>query len=804
MHELKNYGFVLLLLTTMIIVSCPGKNVVTEEAEGEKIWTVLGPGGGGGVMKPTVSPFNEDLVLTHCDMTATYLSHNGGKSWKMKNLWNVPDDFEFDPVDSNTVYAATRGFIHSEDRGSGISLLLKSENSGEKWRIIYPEVTKIKQVEMLQSTSLMPSSIIEGAIDGTIQKVKVHPTDNRKIYLGIAPLIDYMQWEERSQNKSVLVMSSDHGTTWRKVTEFPGGRVMAIFPDKNEERVIVFTELYCLHIYEATGRMESFPLPSSNIIAVEGGDVRKGLLIYIQAPFTKDGMGGMYISEDEGRNWTQINNGLREDIGKDVYPSFKQGLAVCESAARVAYISLTMPRQQKGDSTYGPVYSVYKTENSGAKWMPVLLSSSAGYISANYSSSWMEESYGPGWGGSPIEMGVAPDNPDVCYAGDNGRGYRTVDGGRTWEQIYSRNNPDGSYSSNGLDVTTCYGIHFNPFDRDHYFICYTDIGLFHTFNGGESWHHSISGIPNKWVNTCYDVEFDPFREGKVWSVWGNAHDLPRAKMFGDNGFGGFQGGVAMSEDAGRTWHKANAGMPDNSVCTNILLQRDSPADVGILYVSVFERGIYRSVDGGLTWQISNTGLGKNLFAWQLKQDRNGRLFALFSRGLSKGQVVDGLVYFSDDKAASWKQLVLPDSVNGPHDLLIDPDNPDKLYLSCWPRTVSGKDVKGGVLRSSDGGDTWMQVFDERVRVNSANIDPEHHDVIYINTFHNSAYRSEDSGDTWKRLEGYRFKWGQQVFPDINNPGNLFLTTFGGSVFYGPATGVPGSEDDIVNMPEGWW
>ena len=29
---------------------------------------------------------------------------------------------------------------------------------------------------------------------------------------------------------------------------------------------------------------------------------------------------------------------------------------------------------------------------------------------------------------------------------------------------------------------------------------------------------------------------------------------------------------------------------------------------------------------------------------------------------------------------------------------------------------------------------------------------------------------------------------------------LYLTTFGGSVYYGPAKGVPGAKDDIVNLP----
>jgi len=45
----------------------------------------------------------------------------------MKNLWNVPEDFEFDPVDSNTTIA-TYGFLYSKELVSEISLRLRSED----------------------------------------------------------------------------------------------------------------------------------------------------------------------------------------------------------------------------------------------------------------------------------------------------------------------------------------------------------------------------------------------------------------------------------------------------------------------------------------------------------------------------------------------------------------------------------------------------------------------------------------------------------------------------------------------------
>ena len=807
-------SFSLLITVIFLMTGClnrSGSSVLENDKPGENSWRVIGPGGGGGVLKPTVSPFDDNFVMTHCDMTAAYLSLDGGENWKMKNLWTVPEDFEFDPVDQHTVYVATRGYRHSEDRGSGLSLLYRSENQGESWRIIYPDMDRAKEIDRLQNTDYLPSEIIDGALDGTIDKVVVDPADNQRIYLGLAPLRFYIGANNQNNDDSaMLVLSTNDGLDWNLIARLPGKSVKAIFPCTIYGRpgeVIVFTESACVSVNEATGEITSLPLPVESIIAAEGGHDQEGDLFYIQSRFEGEKeqvSGGMYVSRDLGLNWTHSNNGLFRDVPIGMVPSFRSGLAVCETKPDVAYISTINPlKNSEGDIEM--IYCVFRTDNGGEQWNPVLLSSTpGGYITKNFEGSWMEESFDPGWGGSPINLGVAPGNPDVCFAGDNGRGYKTSDGGKTWKQVYSHNMPDGSYASGGLDVTTCYGVHFNPFNKEHFFICYTDMGLFHTFNGGESWYHSLTGIPRPWQNTCYDLTFDPEVEGRVWSVWANAHDLPRTKMFGNRGFDRFKGGVAVSENDGLNWLKSNKGLPENSVCTNILLDPSTPVHSRTLYVSVFDKGIYKSVDGGTSWNEVNKGLGDNLFAWQVVQNSNGRLFLLCSRGKRMGEPIDGVLYYSDDKAGTWHQLDLPEGVNGPHDLQIDPANSEIMYMSCWPRKDRGKDLFGGVIKTEDGGISWRQVFDERVRVNSAGIDPNRPETIFINTFQNAAYRSDNSGNSWHRLEGYRFKWGQKAIPDINHPGMLFLTTYGGSVFYGPAEGVPGAFEDIENLPGGWW
>src|SRR5947209_20080491 len=86
---------------------------------------------------------------------------------------------------------------------------------------------------------------------------------------------------------------------------------------------------------------------------------------------------------------------------------------------------------------------------------------------------------------------------------------RTTDGGINWHAVYSRKAGKTGWTSTGLDVTTSYGYHFDPFDHNRQFISTTDIGLFRSEDGGKSWLSSTKGVPAEWTNTTYWVEFDP-------------------------------------------------------------------------------------------------------------------------------------------------------------------------------------------------------------------------------------------------------------------------------------------------------
>src|SRR5512141_474791 len=108
---LQRIGPLVLLATLLCAATAPGP------APRFDAWKIVGMGGGGTMIGPTVSPFDSNLVFEHCDMTGAYVTTDAGQSWRMFNLHAVVGAFAFDPNDSNVVYAATSGLFRSKNRG---------------------------------------------------------------------------------------------------------------------------------------------------------------------------------------------------------------------------------------------------------------------------------------------------------------------------------------------------------------------------------------------------------------------------------------------------------------------------------------------------------------------------------------------------------------------------------------------------------------------------------------------------------------------------------------------------------------
>ena len=144
---------------------------------------------------------------------------------------------------------------------------------------------------------------------------------------------------------------------------------------------------------------------------------------------------------------------------------------------------------------------------------------------------------------------------------------------------------------------------------------------------------------------------------------------------------------------------------------------------------------------------------------------------------------------------------MPEGVNGPMGITPDPQDPNRLYLAVWGRYklyASGLPApQGGVFLSADGGRQWRNVLDASRRIYDVTVDPRNPDIVYATGFEASAWRSTDRGQTWSRIRGYNFKDGHRIIPDPADSSRIYITTFGSSVWHGPATGDPKAVEDIV-------
>lgn len=603
---------------------------------------------------PTISPHDVNTVLIACDMTGSYITHDGGRTWRMFNLRGVVNFFVFDPQDPKTIYAHATG-------------LWRSRDAGQTWALVSPRPSSVRGVEM--SSDHADERILASSDPlGDIYTMAIDPADSRALYVAAG-----------SKDDPSLFTSHDSGEHWQKQVGLPANvKGLWIDPRSQPGARRLFVGATNSLALVTGARVSTLPLPTAATDLSLGFGSSAQPVIYLTSER------GAFRSTDGGETWREC---VLPGTGAKV-----RAVATSLRHPEIAYLSYS-DLALDGKTWLG----VAKTSNSGDDWRLVWKESSG--PAENVHDAWITNRFGVTWGENPLNITVADDDPNLAYATDLGRTMRTTDAGDTWNESYSRKVNEAGWTTVGLDVTTNYGVHFDPFDPNRIFITYTDIGAFRSEDGGSSWTSATMGVPDQWTNTTYWIVFDPTVKGRAWSVNSGTHDLPRPKMWRHTAVSTYKGGVCRSEDGGKSWTKSNEGM-DETAATHILLDPTSPVDARVLYVSGFGRGVYKSTNGGRTWTLKNQGIIQSEpFAWRLARSSNGTLYVVLARRSEDGSIGnagDGALYRSIDGAEHWQPVPLPQGVNAPNGLAIDPASPDRLYLAAWARAVGQHGEGGGI------------------------------------------------------------------------------------------------------------
>ena len=740
-------------------------------------WRIIGPGGGGAFYNPAISPHDPNLVFASTDMTACYVSENGGRTWRTFNLrWTCK--FVFDPKLPSRVYALSAGLFRSDDRG-------------HTWNMVYPDAAyKFGYVD----DEAEPFLHGPGGYPQGVYTLAVDPDDSNTLYASM---------EERLQ------VSRDAGKNWKVLAQDALAQQLWIDPTSPREKRTIYTRRGAIigtwdgavYVKRTVPGIDDC---SGAAFGIPAGGGKPVIYVATNYKFNSDlsyRTGGVMASNDGGQTWRSLNDGILKLPVKGTAPAITT-IATSLKHPEAIYFSFDGFRPVNDPNVY---YGIMKSPDGGASW--ALVRSESSVTAPNSRNDWVASRFGPDWANQPLSLAVDDNNPNIVYGSDLGRIMRSLDGGKNWAGVYSQSTGTG-YTTTGLDVTTCYGIHFDPFDPKRVFISYTDIGLMRSEDGGESWLSATAGpgVPKSWRGNTYWVEFDPAVKGRMWAVMSSHHDIPRMREL--NRYGGGSGGVAESVDGGHTWTATSRGLTPSTVPTHIILDPKSPVAARVLYIAAFGRGVYKSTDGGQTWAPKSNGLPANApLTWRMALGGDGTLYVVTIRRSQDGKYGndnDGWVFRSRDGAESWERVPMPPGLNGPVGITVDPRDPQRLYVAAWARYTLYNQGEvppdGGVFLSADGGQHWQNVLNAGHRIYDVTVDPRNSDLVYAVGFEASAWRSTDRGKTWSRIGGFNFKDGHRAIPDPTDIGKIYITTFGNSVWHGPAAGDPKATEDIAGPP----
>ena len=228
------------------------------------------------------------------------------------------------------------------------------------------------------------------------------------------------------------------------------------------------------------------------------------------------------------------------------------------------------------------------------------------------------------------------------------------------------------------------------------------------------------------------------------------------------------GNVWKTENAGVTWTPIFDDQGSYSIgCVTI-----DPNNPNIVWVGTGEDlggrhfgygdGIYRSEDGGNSWV--NMGLKDSEHISKIvihPNDSNTIWVAsqgpLWSKGGERG------VYKSTDGGKNWKLILSDNEWTGATEIVLDPRDPDRIYVAMWQRQRTIAAYMGGgpgtsIQRSDDGGNTWKKLTQGLPKSNMAKIglDISKHnpDILYaaieLDRRTGGVFKSEDRGETWKK------------------------------------------------------
>ena len=256
----------------------------------------------------------------------------------------------------------------------------------------------------------------------------------------------------------------------------------------------------------------------------------------------------------------------------------------------------------------------------------------------------------------------------------------------------------------------------------------------------------------------------PFRGGRSVASAGVV-DAPMTYYMGTTG-----GGIWKTVDDGINWKNVSDGFFKTGTVGAIGVSESNP---NIVVVGMGEHaargvmtsmgdGVYKSTDAGKTWK--HIGLDKTRHISDvIIHPNNPDLIYIAAQGAQYGGTKERGIYRSVDGGANWENVLFVNNTTGASSLSLDMNNPLILYAAMWdhkryPWTMESGGKGSGLYKSTDGGSNWTKMekglpeeFGKAgVSVSRANSERVFA-VIEAEDSKGGVYRSDNAGETWVQI-----------------------------------------------------
>src|SRR5215207_2726484 len=273
-------------------------------------------------------------------------------------------------------------------------------------------------------------------------------------------------------------------------------------------------------------------------------------------------------------------------------------------------------------------------------------------------------------------LAVDPKDPNKVYVGTSDEGlFRSSDGGRSWERL------------SGITHPRVTSVAVSPVDGALY-AGTEPSSLFVSRDGRASWQE-LEGLKN--LPSAPTWSFPP----RPWTSHVRAlalsHVDPNLIVAGIE-----LGGVVRSEDGGKSWQDQRPGAYADC---HALATHTATLD------AVYEAaggGFAQSEDFGKNWIAADAGL-KHRYVWGLAVDRHDPtslyVSAASGPGRAHGSSFSDAAIYRRRGASQWEP-VLDHLVEFPYALVTDPEAPGTLYAGFGD---------GRIVFSPDAGTSWEEI-----------------------------------------------------------------------------------------------